>query len=391
VTYDVVIVGAGVGGSALALGLARHRLRILLLEQHAGPGNLNRGDSLLPKVTAQLAGWGVLDRLRAAGARELCRMEVFDRGVRLMEAPLFRPGQDHPYLVLAHPEIERVLVAAACDSGQVEAHYRCRALELIEQQTRICGLRVNDQGQQRTVHARLVVGADGARSVVRSGLDISVQPRPYDHSYFGIEIERPAGYRDAMRIELSRRGGVLVVPTRDPERVGLGVLVHAADEPLFRSGSLEQKIAAISQRAPLFADCRPAPCASHLYRLCRAHASRYVGPGAALLGDAIHVTNPTAGQGMTMAIEDAAALARQIGPQLAAGASDAALDRALLAYQAERRPRNAAMIRWSHWISRVYARQGRSGQTLRKLIFGFAGSTYGRRLHTTVWSRLAAA
>ena len=62
------MIGAGVGGAAQALALARAGLRVLLVERRSGPGNINRGDSLLPAVTRLLAGVGRA-RPRARGGR----------------------------------------------------------------------------------------------------------------------------------------------------------------------------------------------------------------------------------------------------------------------------------------------------------------------------------
>src|SRR5207237_9784316 len=129
---------------------------------------------------------------------------------------------------------------------------------------------------------------------------------------------------------------------------------------------------------------------AHLYRLARAHAPRYQSRGAALLGDAVHVTNPTAGQGMTMAVEDAAALARLVGPALEGGVRGPDLDPLLGAYERERRPANAAMIRWSHWMSRFYALGGEGGDWLRRHVFALGRSAPGRWLQRGGWSRVAA-
>ena len=137
------------------------------------------------------------------------------------------------------------------------------------------------------------------------------------------------------------------------------------------------------------ADCDGFAKGSHLYKLYRAHAERYVARGAALIGDAVHVTNPTAGQGMTMAIEDAAALARHVGPALAAAKPDDHIDRALAAYEDERRPKNAALIRWSHWMSRFYAMPGLRGDWLRRQVFRFGGSFLGQFVQKAIWSRVA--
>jgi 2-polyprenyl-6-methoxyphenol hydroxylase-like FAD-dependent oxidoreductase len=387
--YDVVIVGAGVGGAAFALALAHEfPLRVLLLERHTGPGKINRGDSLLPAITAHLERWQALDRCRAAGARELPRMQVFHhRAGLLMETRLDSLGLRHPYLVLPHPEIERALTEAAVATGRVAVRYRCRVARLLEEGASVCGVVLHgDDDAEETIRARLVVGADGANSTVRAALGIPLPRRPYDHSYFGVEVERPVNYEDAMRVELHPAGGILVVPHPSGLRVGLGVLVRPREEELFRSGSLEQKMDAIRRRSLLFADCRPFPQGSHLYKLARAHAPRYHSRRAALLGDAVHITNPTAGQGMTMAVEDAVALARHVGPALTAGA---ALERPLRAYEHERRPLNVALIRWSHVMACFYAMDGGIGDWLRRRLFGLGGTSFGQRVQREIWSRVA--
>ena len=390
--FDVVVVGAGVGGAAFALALAHEfPLRVLLIERHSGPGKINRGDSLLPAITAVLERWQALDRCRAAGARELPKMQVFHhRAGLLMETPLDSLGLRHPYLVLPHPEIERALTESGVATGRVEVRYRCQVARLLEEADRVSGVVLKGlDGEDETIRARLVVGADGATSTVRAALGVRLPRRPYDHSYFGVEVERPADYEDAMRVDLHPAGGVLIVPHPGGKSVGLGVLVRQREEELFRCGSLEQKMDAIRRRSPLFADCRPFPHGSNLYKLARAHAPRYCERGVALLGDAVHITNPTAGQGMTMAVEDAAALARHVGPALSAGARGVALERPLRAYERERRPLNAALIRWSHVMASFYAMDGGIGDWLRHRLFALGGTSFGQMVQRQIWSRVA--
>ncbi len=387
---DVLIAGAGVGGAAFALALAHaHPLRLLVVDRRGGPGNVNRGDSLLPAVTRQLHAWGALDAIRAAGARAVGKMQVFHGGERLYEAPLQSGGKDAPYLVLPHPDIERVLVARARATGRVEVRYRSRLIRLLEEQGRGCGaIIVGDDGEEREVRARLVVGADGSSSTVRGALDVPLPTVAYDHGFYILDVDRPPGYEDAMRVELHPRGSVLVVPQGE-DRVGLGVLVRTAEMDLFRSGSLEDKLAALARRSPLLVGRRAFPAGAHLYRLQRGHAPRYVARGAALLGDAVHVTNPTVGQGMTMAIEDAGALARHLGQPLTAGLRGPVLDPLLHAYERERRPRNERLIRWSHWLSRLYALGEPIGDPLRHGLFRVGGHPVGRQIHQFLWSRMA--
>lgn len=388
---DVVIAGAGVGGAACALAFARLGARVVVLEQHKGPGNLNRGDSLLPTVTTYLHAWGVLDRFRAAGGQPLDRMTVCARGKTLLDVPL-RHTREAPYLVLAHPVIERTLVEAAEATGRVEVRYGTRVADLLREGEQVVGVRAQRVGEpeQEELRAKLVVGADGQSSRVRQALGIAFERDPYDHGYYGIALERPPRYEDAMRLELSPRGGVLVVPRAEPNEVGLGVLVQARDEALFKSGSLADKLAAIRARSPLLADLAHVPEeGAHLYRLARAHAPRYWAPGAALIGDAIHTTNPVAGQGMTMAIEDGAALARRLAPVLVSGGDAGDCAAALAAYEAERRPKNGSVLRWSHAMAYAYARPGWLADAVRRRLFAIGGTAVGRRLHSSIYGRLA--
>jgi 2-polyprenyl-6-methoxyphenol hydroxylase-like FAD-dependent oxidoreductase len=347
---DAIVVGAGVGGAALALALSHAGLSVLLVERRSGPGNINRGDSLLPAVTRLLAGWGALERVRAAGASPVERMRVIHpkRGL-LMEAPLADPA-GNPYLVLPHPEIERSLTEEARATGRVEVRYCTKLIGLVESEGRVIGVDLVDrEGNTARETACLVIGADGSSSAVREALGIEQVLAPYPAGYFIIDFERPPEFEEAMNLFIHPAGGVMVVPQR-PGVVGTAVLVHPPQSDLFRAGSLEEKVAAIRDRCPLLASATPLPRHAHLYTLSRGHAPRYFARGAALMGDAVHVTNPTAGQGMTMAIEDAAALARHMVPAIAAGAGGDAIDVALAAYEQERRPINAGLLRWSHFM-----------------------------------------
>jgi 2-polyprenyl-6-methoxyphenol hydroxylase-like FAD-dependent oxidoreductase len=223
---------------------------------------------------------------------------------------------------------------------------------------------------------------------VREALGIELALAPYPAGYFIIDFERPPDFVEAMNLFIHRDGGVMVVPQR-PGVAGTAVLVHAPQSDLFRAGALEDKVAAIRARCPLLASATPLPRHAHLYALNRGHAPHYFARGAALMGDAVHVTNPTAGQGMTMAIEDAAALTRHVAPLLAARADNGAVDAALAAYQLERRPINAGLLRWSHFMGKFFAMRSAFGTELRARVFALGGHGIGQWIQRRVWNRVA--
>jgi len=388
--YDVVIIGAGVGGTACALALVQGRdLRVLLIERHTGPGNINRGESLLPPVTALLKRWNILNRCYEAGARPINKMQFFhSRAGLLLDMPLALPGVTDPYLVLPHPLIERAFVDGAVATGQVEILYSTRLLHLIEAEGRISGVVVRaSDGTEQRISCRVVVGADGMSSTVRTGLGIKLDRKRYDQSLFIVDIDRPEGTPDVLRTEMHSDGGVLVVP--GVNRLGLAALIRKEHRHLFRSGTIEEKYAHIENRSPLFAGRRPTNTGAHMYTLWRGHAPRYSARGAVLLGDAVHVINPVMAQGMTMAIEDGAALARWLGPKLESHATPEQIDASFAAYEKERRPFNESIIRSSHWMSLVFSLGGRAGDLFHRSAFAFAGSPLGKLVQDRVWASFA--
>lgn len=351
---DVIVVGGGIAGLGLACALAPYGARVLVLEKRSRAGGIHRGDSLLPRTTGLFRRWGVLDAIRAARAQAIERIEIHDTRGKVCETPLAAPGSPDPYLVLPHARIEAVLLERALAFGQAEVRRPARATGLILEGDRVRGVRYETPAGPAEARARLVVACDGHRSTVRDELGIACQPRFYDHAYLGLEADRPAGYENAMRVHLHPEGGLLLMPR--PERVGIGLLVDAGSGERWIRMDEDELRRELCKRAPFLEGLALHRKGAHVYELARAHARRYVSRGAVILGDAAHATNPTAGQGMTMALGDAGALALLVGPALERGDRD--LAPALAAYEAARWRRNEVTVRSSHRLARIYALRG---------------------------------
>jgi len=353
VDTDVAIVGAGIAGASLACALARHDVRVTLLERRARAGGIHRGDSLLPKVTRLLGRWGVLPAVWAAGAQAIDSLEIHHGGHgKVAEIPLAVAGEDNPYLVLPHAKFEDVLIAAATACERTRLVRPAKVVEVRHDGAHaILRYEAGDTGGQ--VRARLVVGADGHASLVRRTAGIAMPMHPYDHAYLGLEADRPSAYTNAMRVHFHADGGVLLMPR--PTRVGLGVLVEAGSAPRWLGLSDAELQRLLVARAPILEGMRLHREGAQVYALARGHADRYVAGPLVILGDAAHVTNPTAGQGMAMALADAGLFADAVGPALA-GARD--LDSALAEWQARQWSINQQLVRTSHLLALVYALRG---------------------------------
>lgn len=353
---DVIVVGGGIAGLGLACALANSQLHTLLIEKRSGPGGIDRGDSLLPKTTALFQRWGVLDSIRSAGAVPIQHMEIHHhRYGPVFHTPLTTAKDSSPYLVLPHAKIEETLLEYALQSGQTRLIRPGKVVDVLRENDKITGVKYQSPGGLKEARARLVIACDGYRSVVRRALQIEAKAKFYDHAYLGLEAARPTGYQDAMRIHFHKDGGVLLMPRHD--RIGIGMLVEPKSSSYWLQLSQEELQTQLATRVPMLKDVTLYRDGSHVYDLARAHATHYVRDGAVILGDAAHVTNPTAGQGMTMALGDAGKLAELIIPALESGAVN--LTPTLKEFEAHQWPINKALIRGSHRLAKLYSLRGR--------------------------------
>jgi len=149
--WDLVVVGAGPAGSAAALGALRARpdLSVLLLDRSAFPRDKVCGDGIAPHV---------FDLLETVGVRGLVDDRTPVSRLRLRRGTSEVSGDMRREAWVVPREVfDARLVEAARDAGAVVRRHRVR-----EVAPQAAAVRVDD------VHARVVVGADGAHSVART-------------------------------------------------------------------------------------------------------------------------------------------------------------------------------------------------------------------------------
>lgn len=340
--HDVVIVGGGPVGAILAHVLAREGFQVVVLEREAAPeraatgstGFDGRAIALAEGGRRLLAGWGLWGAL-AEGAEPIENIHVSLRGAwgsarfDAEEEGVAALGQ-----VMDSARMAPVLLRAARESG-VQWHAPAR---FVDHSVDAEGVRVRyatPEGE-RTLHARLMVAADGAGSAVRGALGLPVHERDYRQTAIlaRVEVERPEPrtaferFTDEGPIALLPMGGnryslVWVTPT-----VALGPRLDLADEGFLtrlgqRFGPRLGRFVAVGSR--------------HAYPLRAVTAGKVIAPRAVVLGNAAHALHPVAGQGLNLCLRDIRVLlgglsqARQEGRDMGGGD-------VLAAYAAARRP-----------------------------------------------------
>jgi 2-polyprenyl-6-methoxyphenol hydroxylase-like FAD-dependent oxidoreductase len=345
---DVILVGGAVAGAALANALGSRGIHALLIEKVSREVHSTRGDLLHPPTLRLLDGWGVLSALHADGVLPITELAV-SHATRGLVARFPVPAVDDTpagrTLAIPHDRIEAVLWQCAERWPSVTTR-RGQVADLLTENGRVAGVRMRPHGSDReqVLRSRLVVGCDGAQSLVRRNLGIGAEPEPYAHEQVIIGGFGPTELPAALHWYLDDQGRLAVASRpRGGFRILLTLQLGERGDLLKRPDPALWEY--VVRRFPVLEPLQFGKDNAHVYRLARHVAERFWAPGAALVGDAAHATHPAGATGMSLAISGAARLAELVAPALQ---DPVQLDAALAAYDAERRPAAAAAIERNH-------------------------------------------
>lgn len=361
--FDVAVVGAGPVGLATAVLLAHQAglpgARIAVLDRRipasfdaASPPPVDLRVFALSRASERIlraaGAWDDVARQAAPYERmQVWHADVPPHGGDALVFDAAEAGEPDLGVIAQNNTLQAALAGAARRAGIVLEECEVDALEQVHEVVRL-------RSGPRQISARLVVGADGARSRVRELAGLGTRRTDYGQIAIVamVRTERPH-QRTAWQRFLGD-GTLAFLPLAD----GASSIVWSI--PTERAQKLLAATPAQFERA-LFEDFDGALGAVRLaserveFPLWRLEAEHYVCPRVALVGDAAHVVHPLAGQGANLGLLDAAALADVI----AGGArehEDPGAERLLRRYERWRRSENDLMSGAIDVFDRLLAR-----------------------------------
>ena len=307
-THDVIIIGGGLAGLALAVALRRSQLEAVVVEQQAAAapsGWDSRIYAISPANARFLAAIGVWDHLDHSRMMAVKRMAIYGDSFGALDFAARDAGVGELAWIMESSLLQEELRQSAKRQGNVELLHPASPTSLSISDDGV-SLQLSDQ---RRLRASLVVAADGANSWTRAAAGIEVNFQPYEHSAVVANFRTSRAHR-GVAFQWFRRDGVLAwlpLPGDMISIVWSTPKAHADDLLAAAPDDFCRRVAMAGDFSLGELTLETPPAAFPL-RLMR--APRTVAPRLALIGDAAHTIHPLSGHGVNLGFQDACSLGR---------------------------------------------------------------------------------
>jgi 2-polyprenyl-6-methoxyphenol hydroxylase-like FAD-dependent oxidoreductase len=311
---DVITVGGGLGGSTLAATLARGGRRVLVLEREKAFRDRVRGENMLPWGAAAARRLGVLDDLVTAGGHRAPFFNVYFMGAQTEHRPFpATTPSGEASLNMYHPDLQEALLGVASKSGAEIA--RGATVQSIAGRDGGWTVTFEEDGQTRSVGARLVVGADGRSSRMRAMGGFEVRRDPDNLRIAGTLVEGTAVPDDGVHLCLGPGFATFIAPLGKQRARVYFIYVGAMGA---------RQLSGKARAEEFIAGCRATNVPAEWFDGLNVigplaefeGADHWVPspsrPGLALIGDAAGATDPSWGCGLSKTMVDVEALAGQL-------------------------------------------------------------------------------
>ena len=362
--YDIITVGGGLGGAALAKAMAEHGHRVLVIEREDEFKDRVRGEQMGTWGAEEARLLGIYDLLVQSCANEMKWWDMYVGSMQVIHREFVdTTPQGLPNLTFYHPEMQETLLGAAKAAGaEVWRGARVCELELGSEPM----VHVETGGEIRRLSARFVVGTDGRTSVTRKWVGFASVDDPDRLEISGLLFENMGIPEDAGNIAYNPislqialqfpQGGGRVRSYLARRRDG-GPRLHGEDaagvfiDESIKTGTQPSVFEGAKASGPLATFNGADSYVAHPYK-----------SGVALVGDAAATSDPSWGQGLSLTLRDVRVLRDKL-------LADDDWDAAGHAYAEEHDRHFGAVHTTEDWFTQLFYEPGPEAGARRAAVF----------------------
>ncbi|KAG1735885.1 FAD binding domain-containing protein [Suillus paluster] len=380
---DVLIVGAGPAGVMCANALAAAGIDVKIVDQRSSKISTGQADGIQPRTIEVLQSYGLAERLLKEGCQmHMCAFYNPDHdGVlaRTGRAPdITAPTARYPFEVLLNQgAVESIFIDSMNRHGlAIDRPIVPASIELSNDPVQLADPfcypvkvtldRLDTPGKQEIVHARYLVGCDGAHSWVRKTLGITMDGEQTDYIWGVVDVIADTDFPDIRNRSAihSTSGSCMIIP-REGEKVRFYIQLSDSDvlDPVTgrvdKNRMSPEKLLEVARKIlrPYTVDEPKMYDWWTIYIIGQRVASRFsVNERIFIAGDACHTHSPKAGQGMNASMNDTHNLAWKL-VQVIRGRADISL---LKTYELERKKYAQDLIDFDREFSTLFSGKPRT-------------------------------
>ena len=340
---DVIIIGAGPTGLALACQLIRYGVDFIIIDQKETTTPHSKAIGVQARTLEIYEQMGLTDELIGLGAVvEKARMIAGGRVRGEAEfAELGKGMSPYPFVLIVEQGKHETLLYDFIKSHGKDIAWQTELESFIQDESGVTASVKTREGKTETVEAKYLVGCDGAKSPVRHELGLEFKGSTFERMFYvaDVEIDWEFGH-DALQVFLMKSSLLAFFPMKGDRHyriVGTFPEEYAKDEGDVLYEEIEERI---KQDAELDLDITKVNWFS-TYKVHTRHVDKFSVGRCFLAGDSAHIHSPAGAQGMNTGIQDGYNLAWKLAFVLRGKASGELLN----TYNEERLPNAEALTK----------------------------------------------
>jgi 2-polyprenyl-6-methoxyphenol hydroxylase-like FAD-dependent oxidoreductase len=319
--HDILIVGGGPAGMMAGLLFARAGLTVAVLEKHADFLRDFRGDTVHPSTLELFHQLGLLEELLRLPHSRVDQASIHIAGRKMKVIDFRQLPVAAPYIAMMPQwDLLNFIAGKANQYPGFDLHMASEAVDLVRDGSgRVCGVETRSGDK---LYARLVIAADGRRSLLRGKAALPLRKIGAPMDVFWFRIDKPGAHGGDVFGTVQAGRFMVMIDRGDYYQCafvfnkGQADRVRAAGLETFRDSlrSLVPDLASAFDQIRSWDQVKMLEVA--LDRLERWHS-----PGFLAIGDAAHAMSPIAGVGINIAVQDAVTAANVLAAPMARGSS----------------------------------------------------------------------